>query len=223
MSSSLTAPRGYTTVAAGTVVSVHALNGQIFISWKCERDQELRMVSLVLFAIIGKRLQVPRHSVHLVWGNMEVVGDPAIGGCLMVGVLCTISKVDRELIDYWDEVEWDFKPVCVSCGDPCEDAGDDADCYWYWDASAWNCCRCQVDTLCPECHIHLPDCCGKKYCPKLTDGCWRCFQCLEELDGLDIAMTTLKRFELCFPDRLHALRAVFHWKQLWLTFAKGRV
>ena len=193
------------------------------------------MVSLVLFAIIGKRLQVPRHSVHLVWGNVVVVGDPAIGGCSMVDVLYTILTVNARLVD-WDI---DYRlglahGICLSCGDPCEKGKFcpwqwdwDAYCQWHWDAPAkpWNCNACGPQTLCPECHIHLPDGCSGcgKWHPKPPDGCWRCFRCLEELDGLDIARTTLKRFELCYPERLHALRAVFHWKQLWLTFAKGRV
>ena len=215
MSSSLTAPHGYTIVVAGTVVSVHALNGQILISWTCGVDQELWLASWVLFATIGKKLQVPRNSVHLVWGNVIVVDDPcqtmpatshspAIGGGLMVSVSYTISTVDLTMIE-WVE-EW---PVCCCCGDPCDDVSDSGD------GTQANCIDCDTCRLCPACHIQLPD------------GSWHCIACLEEFDGLDIASRRqrrfLKRFELLDPGRLHAMRAIFHWKKFWFAFAKGRV
>ena len=204
---SFSAPHGYTTIAAGTVVSVYALNGHALLSWECGMGQDIEWVSRVMCGVIGKRLRVPLQSLHLVWGPvldepcqaMAPSYSPAIGGGLTVGVVYAISHIERVLL---------FGEACQChiCGDPCEKAIPVM--------GAWpmgpgirtvqmNCFLCSPSHLCTNCHIQL------------ADGGWRCFRCLEEFDGLDIAMTTLKRFELVSPDRFHELRAIFHWKKLF--------
>ena len=183
---SFTAPVGYTIVAAGTVVSAHALDGHQIISWRCEANVAIIVASLALRAIIAKRLQVPCQSVHLVWAAADTVVDESCH--ITVGVSYALSYVDSDL--FCDD-------CCPCCGDP----RDDADGVYY--RRDWNCFGCEPDYICPHCNIQLPN------------GLWYCLDCVPELDGLEIATTTLKRWELVDPEGFQEARAIFHWKKLW--------
>ena len=184
---SFTAPVGYTSIAAGTVVSAYAFDGHQIISWLCEAKVGIIVASLALRAVIAQRLQVPRLSVQLVWAAADTVVDESCQ--ISVGVSFVLSSVNPDL--FCDD-------CCPCCGDP-----HDNDRPYYPDRRESNCFVCGPCYMCKNCHIQLPN------------GSWNCFECISELDGLEISTTTLKRFELVYPERLHELRAIFHWKMFW--------
>ena len=68
---SFSAPVGYTTVAADTMVAVHSLDGAAVISYQCQSNTDVLVVSMALTHMIAKRLKVPKLCINLVWGSME--------------------------------------------------------------------------------------------------------------------------------------------------------
>ena len=173
---SYTIPAGYANIAVGTTISAHTISGRKLLSWRCPVNMEMEVLSLALLAVIAKRLQVPQHCIHLIWDELYQT---------TVGVSYTISALDQD-----GGREWGYGDAhCHCCGDPCADADHSPE-----TNRIQNCFQCEPCFLCPSCRIQL------------LDGSWRCFDCIEELDGLDIATTTMERLYLVDTARFHELR-----------------
>jgi len=130
---SYTCHASYTTIAAGTTIAVHAMNGNELLSWMCKVNTEMKTMSLALSIIVGKELQVPQQSVHLVW---ETACD----------VLYTVSQVDQDLVDDDMMLSGDQINLCYICYDPCETID-----------GFLNCHECVRPGICPHCRIQIWD------------------------------------------------------------------
>jgi hypothetical protein len=184
---SFSAPVGYTTVAADTMVAVHSLDGAAVISYQCQSNTDVLVVSMALTHMIAKRLKVPKLCINLVWGSMETKQ-----------VIVTFNLTPLSQASYF-RLDLALRPNdCELCGEPVTgrlilDGG-------------YKCDRCPLMACCDECRFGIED--G-------LYSCLFCVHNIDEFDTMSFSLQ--RRCKLLLPDYIACMRekcqrAMFHWE-----------
>ena len=190
------------TIPPGAVVNVNRLSGACIVSWQCDQEQEVLVISLAMAVYLAKMLNVPRLCLHFIWNSLWTVeqhSNPGVditqerdlrghqgqdpvwpGICVMtvqmiVSPLSPAVNVLSGLVGAEDD--------CASCGDPCDDA-DEPDAPR---SREMNCMECEPCYLCHACRFQM----GNKG--------WICFMCMDPGHESLLTSTTLNKLRLIEP------------------------
>ena len=167
----------HTVVRQGMHLRIWRLNGALLFTYCVTDDTFILTLSIAFQAAVGKRLCVPRESVHIIWRAVE--NDAEMAQC---DVDVVISEIPSDL-RY--NLQLSYDSICRVCCDPCADA-DDLD---VEQTRRSNCVRCQPCFLCDECHVRIGD-------------DWVCFDCLDDEELVFLDPDHHRRAEVagCFCD-----------------------
>jgi hypothetical protein len=173
---------------------VYRPSGVIAVTWRCDQEREVLVVSLAMTVYISKMLNVPRLCLHFIWnapsptepypeagiditqerdlhGRQE--GDRITAPICVMNVQIIVSPLSPT-----DDGQ--AEDDCQCCGDPC----DDADEPYAPRSRKTNCMECEPCWLCHACRFQM----GEKG--------WICFSCVEPWHESFLDSSTLNRLRL---------------------------
>ena len=147
-------PPSLASVPPLTLVHARGVNGALLASWKCVGGCAMDVASMAFVAKLSATLDVPRRSIHLIWGRVERAPncgmEPDASSTSACTNRVTIDVVVRRM-KCTEEIWGDTADECCCCGDPCIDIDDHDE-----RQREENCYRCTPCMLCDSCSVEIP-------------------------------------------------------------------